>query len=318
MSNQLAVAFAVVWAWTVGSATLQASNTLRSAKGSNEKSVELQVNLGTVMNEFVVTPDLLRLEVNKNYKLVIHNPTSMIHYFCAFEFGDYAAWTDRVTVDKGRVRLRNTKGEEEFVTWEIKIKSGGTAVWAFVPELAGRYKWGSCHRAGMVGNIEVVQAANAWSVVSGSFEKTAKLQITLGTDLDELLATPDKLIVVTGRYYKLFITNPSFTTHYFWAPEFGSQAIWTDKLSVDSGGVKLRNTGKDNGEEYYTREIKIDPGGTAVWAFGPELAGRYNWGCIVPEHAHAGMVGEIEVQSNRDQGTPLVKSTSSKRLDFRN
>jgi uncharacterized cupredoxin-like copper-binding protein len=273
MSKQLAAAFAVVCAWTAESTTLQAANTFPFASGSNEKSVELQVNLGTVMDEFVVTPDKLRLEVDKIYKLVINNLSPMIHYFCAFEFGDYAAWTDRVTVDKGSVRLRNTKGEEKFVTWEIKIDPGGTAVWTFVPELAGRYKWGSCHHAGMVGNIEVLQTANAESLKLGSFEKTEKLQITLGTDLDELLATPDKLNVVTGRYYKLFITNPSFTTHYFWAPEFGSQAIWTGQISIDNGAVELRNTGEEKGEEYYAWEIK-------------------------------------EVQSSRHQGTPLVKSTS--------
>ncbi len=304
MSKHIAVAFAAVCAWTAASTTLQAASTYPLASGSNEKSVELQVNLGTVMDEFVVTPDKLRLEVNKIYELVINNQSSMIYYFCAFEFGGYATWTDRVSVDKGDVRLRNTKGEEEYVTWEIKIEPGGTAVWTFVPELAGRYNWGSCHHAGMVGNIEVLQAANAWSLKLGSFEKTAKLQITLGTDLDELLATPDKLNVVTGRYYKLFIKNPSFTTHYFWAPEFGNHAIWTGRISVDNGGVKLRNTGGEEGEEYYSWEIKIGPGGTAVWTFVPKKAGRYNWGCSLPEHAHAGMVGEIEVQSSRVQGTP--------------
>jgi uncharacterized cupredoxin-like copper-binding protein len=268
------------------------------ASGSNEKSVELKVSLGTVMDEFVITPDKWRLEVDKIYELVLNNPSSMIHYFCAFEFGGYAAWTGRVTVDKGGIRLRNTKREEKFVNWEIKIDPGGTAVWTFVPELAGRYKWGSCHHAGMVGNIEVLQTANKF----GSFEKTTKLQITLGTDLDELVASPDKLNVVTGRYYKLFITNPSFTTHYFWAPEFGSHAVWTDRISVDNGEVKLRNTGGAEAEEYYTWEIKIEPGGTAVWTFVPEKAGRYDWGCSFHEHAHAGMVGEIEVQSSRVQG----------------
>jgi uncharacterized cupredoxin-like copper-binding protein len=159
MSYHIAFAFADVCDWSAASTTLQAANTYTLASGSNEKSAELQVNLGTVMDEFVVTPDKLRLEVDKIYKLVINNPSSMIHYFCAFGFGGYATWTDRVSVDKGDVRLRNTKGEEEYVTWEIKIEPGGTAVWTFVPKKAGRYNWGCSlpghAHAGMVGEIEV-------------------------------------------------------------------------------------------------------------------------------------------------------------------
>ncbi len=140
-----------------------------------------------------------------------------------------------------------------------------------------------------------LQAADPRPLASGASEKVVELQVTLGTDLDELVISPEKLRLVTGRLYKLVVQNPSFTTHYFWAPEFGGYATWTDRVRVDKGDVKLRDTGAEEGEEYSTWEIKIEPGGTAIWEFVPVIAGRYKFGCSLSEHVHAGMEGELEV-----------------------
>ena len=148
--------------------------------------------------------------------------------------------------------------------------------------------------AWMAGSASL-QAADPRPLAAEPSEKTTVVQISLGTDLDELVITPEKLRLVTGRLYKLVIQNPSFTTHYFWAPEFGGYATWTDRVRFDKGDVKLRNTGAEEEEEYSTWEIKIEPGGTAIWEFVPVIAGRYKFGCSLPEHAHAGMEGEFEV-----------------------
>ncbi len=37
--------------------------------------------------------------------------------------------------------------------------------------------------------------------------------MTLGTDTDELVMAPGKLILVTGKLYKLVVKNFSFATH---------------------------------------------------------------------------------------------------------
>ncbi len=121
------------------------------------------------------------------------------------------------------------------------------------------------------------------------------VQVTLGTDRDELAIAPEKLRLVTGRRYTFVVKNPSLTTHYFWAPEFGGYATWTDRARVDKGEVKLRKIEPEDREAYSTWEIKIEPGGTAVWEFVPVMAGRYKFGCSLPEHAHAGMESELEV-----------------------
>ena len=131
---------------------------------------------------------------------------------------------------------------------------------------------------------------------SEPIDKTNVVQVTLGTELDELVIAPEKLRLVIGRRYTFVIKNPSLTTHYFWAPEFGGYATWTDRARVDKGDVKLRNIEAEERGTYSTWEIKIEPGGTAVWEFVPVMAGRYKFGCSLPEHADAGMVGEIEVR----------------------
>ncbi len=134
-----------------------------------------------------------------------------------------------------------------------------------------------------------------WPMATGPVDKANVVQVTLGTDRDELVIAPEKLKLVTGRLYKLVVKNPSSTTHYFWAPEFGGYATWTDRARVDKGDVKLRIVESEERGTYSTWEIKIDPGGTAVWYFVPMMAVRYKFGGSRPEHAHAGMEGELEV-----------------------
>ncbi len=132
-------------------------------------------------------------------------------------------------------------------------------------------------------------------LATGSIDKTNVVQVTLSSDRDEFVIAPEKLRLVTGRHYKFVIKNPSLTTHFFWAPEFGGYATWTDRVRVDKGDVKLRKIEPEEREAYNTWEIKIEPGGTAVWEFVPVMAGRYKFGCSIPKHAHAGMESELEV-----------------------
>ncbi len=105
----------------------------------------------------------------------------------------------------------------------------------------------------------------------------------------------------TGKPYRLVIKNPSFTAHSFWAPLFDEAVDSKGMVQVDRGEVKLRTTG-ELGEELYTWEIKIEPGGTAVWDLVPTVAGLYPWGCTHPVHAAVGVVGEIEVRPRRTAG----------------
>jgi len=138
------------------------------------------------------------------------------------------------------------------------------------------------------------QVADTRPTSNSASAKTHEITVTFGID-DRLAIAPNELNLVTGKLYRLVIKNPSSTTHHFWAPELGGYASWTDRVSVDKGKVGLRTVGTA-GKQYSTWDIKILPGGTAVWSFVPEVAGLYKLGCSRPAHEAAGMTGEINVK----------------------
>ena len=140
----------------------------------------------------------------------------------------------------------------------------------------------------------MVPATNALSMERTPDEGVVHQQITLGSEHDGLGLDPMRLGLEVGRHHRLVITNPSEVTHFFWAPEFGGYATWTDRVQVDRGEVRLRQAGAP-GETYTTWEVEIAPGGTAVWEFVPEMAGRYSFGCSSPAHEEAGMKGAFIV-----------------------
>jgi uncharacterized cupredoxin-like copper-binding protein len=146
-----------------------------------------------------------------------------------------------------------------------------------------------------------LQAAETWPVPSSTGESPTTLTLYLGNDENEFVATPKRLNMETGKLYRLVIKNPSFTPHSFWGPLFDGAVDSKGMVQVDRGEVKLRTTG-ELGEELYTWEIKIEPGGTAVWDLVPAVAGLYPWACTHQVHAAVGVVGEIEVRPGRAAG----------------
>ncbi len=126
--------------------------------------------------------------------------------------------------------------------------------------------------------------------------------LELGTKSGELVITPSELKLQTGKLYKLIVNNPSDATHYLSVPEFGI-AVRTSKIDAQGGAVK--RTGFQNpratlarsatNTSHKVQEIEVRPGATVVWTFMPVRAGSYKFGCGIPAHTGAGMVGEIVV-----------------------
>jgi uncharacterized cupredoxin-like copper-binding protein len=174
--------------------------------------------------------------------------------------------------------------------------------------------------------ISSVLSTNAWADEFGT--PVTKLSITLGAtitpmigtdpagkqihrvyqavtqliDIDEdgaefgriAIVAPARLNLVEGQKYQLKIVNASASTHNFWAPKFNALSAKTTQLTVDKG--KIRNmVSFDQEKELLTVETQIRPGGTAVWEFVPQMAGKFKWGCSNPLHADAGAKGEIVV-----------------------
>jgi uncharacterized cupredoxin-like copper-binding protein len=146
-----------------------------------------------------------------------------------------------------------------------------------------------------------LQAADTLPAPSSTDETPTTLTLNLGNDENAFVAAPKRLNMEAGKPYRLVIKNPSLTPHSFWAPLFDEAVNSKGRIEVDRGEVKLRTTGQP-GEELYTWEIKIEPGGTAIWELVPAVAGLYSWGCTNQVHAAVGVVGEIDVRPERTAG----------------
>lgn len=128
----------------------------------------------------------------------------------------------------------------------------------------------------------MMQPARAGGDLSHQDPTTVKIE--LGTKNNRLVFQPDHLAFETGKLYKLVLTNPSSSKHYFTSEEFAA-AIWTRK--VQDGSMEVKGT---------IRELELLPGATVEWWFVPVQTGTFKLYCHVDKHAELGMVGKITVK----------------------
>ena len=120
------------------------------------------------------------------------------------------------------------------------------------------------------------------------------IEIQLGTKAGAKTILPRRIRLEEGKLYRLTITNPSPTTHYFWAPFFAAFGTETIYIDVGTGDFKRTAAGPWT-EQYRTPEIEVPPSGTAVWEFVPVVDGVFEAGCSRPAHSDAGMNLRIDV-----------------------
>ena len=118
--------------------------------------VEVKVLLGDKGNALRFVPDQIVLETGKLYKLVLHNPSSMAHYFSS-EGLSRAVFTRKAQVlgPDGK-----TIAEIKGTILEIEVYPGGTAEWWFVPVKTATLNDLKCtikghSEGGMVGGITI-------------------------------------------------------------------------------------------------------------------------------------------------------------------
>jgi len=118
--------------------------------------VEIRVQLGDKDNSARFFPGDLKFETGKLYKLVLHNPSPVPHYFSS-EGLARAVFTRKAQVlgADGKT-LAEIKGN----IVEIEVYPGATAEWWFVPVKAGKINDLKCTikghaEKGMVGTITV-------------------------------------------------------------------------------------------------------------------------------------------------------------------
>lgn len=118
--------------------------------------IEVKVLLGDHANALRFSPDRIELETGKLYKLLLHNPSDMAHYFSS-EGLARAVFTRKAQVlgPDGK-----TIAEVKGLISEIEVYPGGTAEWWFVPVKTGVFSDLKCTikghtEGGMVGIVTI-------------------------------------------------------------------------------------------------------------------------------------------------------------------
>ncbi|HEY9617535.1 MAG TPA: hypothetical protein V6C64_11870, partial [Microcoleaceae cyanobacterium] len=93
-----------------------------------------------------------------------------------------------------------------------------------------------------------IPAIAAPPVTDLSRQPAIEVQVSLGNSTNALRFVPDHLEFVAGQRYKLVLTNPSNSKHYFTAKDF-TDSIWTQK--VEAGNVEVKGA---------IHEVELKPG----------------------------------------------------------
>lgn len=148
--------FVAACAFVVGAAVAGPSSTIAAGDLTAQPPVEIRVQLGSKENALRFSPDKIEMETGKLYKLVLHNPSTMAHYFSS-EGLARAVFTRKVQVlgPDGKT-IAEVKGSIA----EIEVYPGGTAEWWFVPVKAVSLHDLKCivkghTEGGMVGTIVI-------------------------------------------------------------------------------------------------------------------------------------------------------------------
>jgi uncharacterized cupredoxin-like copper-binding protein len=133
-----------------------------SADLTRQEPIVVKVNLGNAEDARVFEPSGITFETGKLYRLVLHNPSKVKHYFTSPGLAE-RVFTRKVEVmdASGEKTVSEIKGAIR----EIEVYPGGTAEWWFVPVAAVgstelfcnvKDEDGKTHtEKGMVGSIEI-------------------------------------------------------------------------------------------------------------------------------------------------------------------
>jgi uncharacterized cupredoxin-like copper-binding protein len=135
---------------------VHASVVLGAGDLTQQKPIDIKVQLGDEKNSLRFVPDMIELETGKLYRLILSNPSAEKHYFSS-EGLSQAAFTRKVQVNGADGKaLAEVKG----VIREIEVYPNAVTEWWFVPIKAGQFGDLKCTipghaEAGMVGRITI-------------------------------------------------------------------------------------------------------------------------------------------------------------------
>lgn len=128
----------------------------------------------------------------------------------------------------------------------------------------------------------------ATSAEEKSFGKPAdakKAARTISVDMsDQMRFTPSALTVKQGDTVKFVVKNSGKVMHEF--------VLGTMKELKEHAELMKKHPGMEHDEPYMAH---VAPGRTAILAWQFTRAGEFHFGCLLPGHFEAGMVGNIKV-----------------------
>ncbi|MGI9410876.1 MAG: hypothetical protein ACR2OV_12435 [Hyphomicrobiaceae bacterium] len=143
--------------------------------------------------------------------------------------------------------------------------------------------------------VSIAMGGNAFAAGDFTKQKPIEVRVTLGTAGGDHAFTPNKLSFETGKLYKLVLTNPSRSKHYFTSPGL-AKSVFTRKVQVvDQHGTNAEIKG-------LISEIEVYPKGVAEWWFVPVATGTFkDLHCHIKDedgqtHTAKGMTGTIKIK----------------------
>lgn len=120
--------------------------------------------------------------------------------------------------------------------------------------------------------------------------KAIEVKVSLGTKDGQMKFVPNKLHFKRGNYYKLVITNPSKSDHYFTSDALSTH-VFTRKVEVmdKNGNTMAEILGS-------VHDMELKPGVSVAWYFFPMTKGKnLKLYCHKRDHEAHGMVGTIDI-----------------------
>lgn len=152
-------------------------------------------------------------------------------------------------------------------------------LWALLAVAGAAYAHGDAVHAKKPGPIRMEQ--KEWGVAGDpkAVVRTIEVKMT-----DKMRFTPDRIEVRRGETVRLVHRNAGQIMHEF---------VLGTKKELDEHAALMKKFPDMEHDEPYMAHVGAGKTGEVVWTFN--RAGEFDFGCLIPGHYEAGMVGKIVV-----------------------